>query len=122
MHTDLQQIEHDNDTDKLVPTPVPFSSISKTKHIQAEGVYIKTTLVPKNVKFYTKQTPDSHVAILAYGTILMDDGSTKTQFHAPANYIIPANSRIAFYTVTDCVFYCVHATEETDLEQLDRIY
>lgn len=122
MQTELHQHEHDNDTDELVPTPVPFASISKTKHVQAEGVYIKTTLVPKNVKFYNKRTPDSHVAILAHGSIIMDNGETKIQFQAPANYIIPANSRIAFYTVTDCVFYCVHATKETNLDELDRIY
>lgn len=119
MQTDLQEIEQPVET---VPTAVPFAAVSKTKHIQAEGVYIKSTLVPKNIKFYTKQTPDSHVAILAHGSILMDNGEQQTQFQAPATYVIPANSRIAFYTVTECVFYCVHATDKTNLEELDRIY
>ena len=122
MQTDLNEHPLTIEEPVAAPRAVPFAAVSKTKHIQAEGVYIKTTLVPQNVKFYTKQTPDSHVAILAYGSILMDDGTTKTQFQAPANYVIPANSRIAFYTITDCVFYCVHATDETNLDKLDRIY
>jgi len=104
------------------PVSVPFASISKVKHIQANGVYIKSTFVPMNVKFYSKRTPDEHVAILAHGELIMDDGTNKVCFSSPATYTIPANSRIAFYTRTECVFYCVHATEETDLDKLDRIY
>lgn len=122
MQTDLQETQQTVEPTQPVPRSVPFAAVSKTKHIQAEGVYIKSTLVPKNIKFYTKKTPDSHIAILAYGSILMDNGETQTQFQAPANYLIPANSRIAFYTLTDCVFYCVHATDETNIDVLDRTY
>ncbi len=104
------------------PRSVPFASISKVKHIQADSVYIKSTFVPRNIKFYSKRTPDTHVAILAAGELVMEDGETRTRFVAPANYVIPANSRIAFYTLTECVFYCVHATDETDIEELDRIF
>jgi hypothetical protein len=123
MQTDLQDIEQTQEPYELVPKQVPFAAISKVKHIQAEGVYVKTTFVPKNVKFYSKRTPDEHIAILAHGELLMirteDD---VVRYQAPASYVIPDNSRIAFFTVTDCVFYCVHATQETDLIELDKIY
>lgn len=115
-HQDAEQL-HDTG-----PQSVPFASISKVKHIQADSVYIKSTFVPRNIKFYSKRTPDNHVAILAAGELIMEDGENRTRFVAPANYVIPANSRIAFYTLTECVFYCVHATDETDVEELDRIY
>jgi hypothetical protein len=105
-----------------VPQSIPFASISKVKHIQSDGVYIKSTYVPQNIKFYSKRTPDNHVAILAAGELIMEDGETRTRFVAPANYVIPANSRIAFYTLTECVFYCVHATNENNIVELDRIY
>ena len=122
MHTDLQEVEQTVETPELVPKPVPFAAISKVNHIQSDNVYIKSTYVPKNVKFYSKRTPDNHVAILGFGEILMDDGEKQTRFRAPANYVIPAKTRVAFYTITDCVFYCVHATEETDLDKLDQLY
>jgi hypothetical protein len=130
MNNDLQEVDNfdelaelDQPAEPQGPRPVPFAAVSKVKHIQADGVYIKTTFVPKDVKFYTKRTPDSHVAILAHGEILMIETEDKqTKYRAPANYVIPANSRIAFYTLTDCVFYCVHATDETNIDTLDRIY
>jgi hypothetical protein len=115
-HQDAEQLQETG------PKSVPFASISKVKHIQSDGVYIKSTFVPRNIKFYSKRTPDSHVAILAAGELLMEDGEHRTRFVAPANYIIPANSRIAFYTLSDCVFYCVHATDEKEISELDRIY
>ena len=130
MNTNPQDIDQfkelaelDQPDDLQGPRSIPFSAVSKVKHIQADGVYVKTTFVPKDVKFYTKRTPDEHVAILAHGEILMIENEDKqTRYRAPANYVIPANSRIAFYTLTDCVFYCVHATDETNIDILDRIY
>lgn len=120
MQTDIQEIEQ---TPQVQPRTVPFSAISQVKHIQADNVYIKSTFVPAQVKFYTKRTPDNHVAILAHGKILMMiDDNNQTVYQAPANYVIPANSRIAFYTLEDCVFYCVHSTPETNVEVLDKIY
>ena len=114
--TDLEPIAQDE------PRRVPFAAVSKVKHIQADNVYVKSTFVPKNVKFYTKRTNDNHVAILAFGELVVEDGDKKSRLLAPANYVIPANSRVAIYTLTDCVFYCVHATQETDLEVLDQMY
>ena len=122
MQNDLQDIDQQVEIPRTEPQTVPFAAISKVKHIQAENVYIKSTYVPKNVKFYTKRTGDDHVAILAYGELIVEDGDVKTRFHAPANYVIPANRRLTIYTLTDCVFYCVHATPETDLEVLGRRY
>jgi len=128
MQDNIQELEQNQVAEDLEQPKVskfkrvPFASISKLKHIQSDGVYIKATYVPANVKFYTKHTPDNHVAILAYGQLVMLDGEQKTHFSAPATYVIPSNSRIAFFTLTECVFYCVHATQETDLDTLDRIY
>jgi len=118
MQNDLQEIEQPQDEVKRVP----FAAVSKVKHIQADNVYVKSTYVPKNVKFYTKRTDNSHVAILAFGELVVDDNGIQSRLLAPANYVIPANTRVAIYTITDCVFYCVHATQETDLGVLDQIY
>jgi hypothetical protein len=124
MQTESQNIEQQQpEAQEPRVKTVPFAAISKVAHIQADNVYIKSTYVPRQVKFYTKQTPDSHVAILAHGEILMlPQDADPVRYRAPASYVIPANSRIAFVTLEDCVFYCVHATQETDLDVLDNIY
>jgi hypothetical protein len=134
MNTNLQELDQFNELTELdqqeeppatptAPRSVPFAAVSKVKHIQAPGVYIKATFVHKGVKFYTKSTPDSHISILAHGEILkFETEDQKTRYRAPRSYQVPANSRIAFYTLTDCVFYCVHATDETNIDTLDRIY
>jgi len=123
MQTESQDIEQQATVQESRVVSVPFSAVSKVSHIQADNVYIKSTFVPKQVKFYTKRTPDSHVAILAYGEILMmPQDADPVRYRAPASYVIPANSRIAFVTMEDCVFYCVHSTQETDLAVLDQIY
>ena len=122
MQTIEHEVEQNQETQVEEPKRVPFAAVSRVKHIQADNVYVKSTFVPKNVKFYTKRTNDSHVAILAFGELVVEDGDQRSRLLAPANYVIPANSRIAIYTLTDCVFYCVHATPETDLEVLDKMY
>lgn len=96
--------------------------VAKIKHIVTDGVYIKTYFVPKGVKIYSKQFPTDHATILAYGSVLLDDGTTKTRFVAPAHYIFPANRRIPIVTLEDCVWYCIHPTDVTDVETLKELY
>ena len=122
MQTDLQEIEQEAPTDVAQPKRVPFAAVSETKHILVPGVYAKATFVRRNVKFYTKKAPVDHISILALGEVLVDDGVKKTHLKAPATYTIPANTRAVCYSLTDCVYYCIHATDETDVEELKKIY
>ena len=119
MQTDLQEIEQ-NTAAQI--KRVPFAAVSETKDIQAPGVYAKATFVRKNVKFYTKKSSVDHVAILAFGEMLLDDGTIKTHLRAPAHYIVPAETKVSCYALTECVFYCIHATEETDVDKLNQLY
>jgi hypothetical protein len=108
--------------EQAMPRPVPLAAVAKIKNIQATGVYIKTYFVPRGTKLYSKFFPTDHVTILAHGSILMDDGDTQTKYIAPAHYVFPANKRIGIITLEDSVWYCVHPTEETDLELLEKKY
>lgn len=103
--------------------PLPFSALAKIKNIQAENIFIKASCVPKNIKFYNKRTPDAHVVILAQGEVVgFDENNIATRYIAPASGVVPANTRWAWYTMEDSVFYCVHATSETDPDVLDKKY
>jgi hypothetical protein len=129
MQNNLDDVDHFNElteldqpTESREPRAVPLAAVAKIKNIQATGVYIKTYFVPRGTKLYSKFFPTDHVTILAYGSILMEDGETQTRYVAPAHYIFPANRRIGIITLEDSVWYCVHATEETDLETLEKKY
>lgn len=100
----------------------PLSEIVKTQYIKTEGVYMKVMWIPANTVFYNKRVPDTHVSILAQGIMALDNGKTIIKGQAPMHYEIPAMTRYAMKTLTDCVIYCVHATELEDLDELNSLY
>ncbi len=128
MQTEYQEQQTLADEPAVIGPPadgihLPFSALAQVKNIQAENIFIKASWVPKNVKFYNKRTPDEHVVILALGEVVaVDKDNNSVKYIAPASGVIPANTRMAFYTLKECVFYCVHATTETDPEVLDKKY
>ena len=99
-----------------------MSAVARYRHVQAPGVYVKMTQVPKGLRIYSKQLPDDHVVVLAHGKLHVDVNGKATVFTAPASYVIPANTRVQVVTMEESVWYCVHATDETDLEKLKALY
>jgi quercetin dioxygenase-like cupin family protein len=62
-----------------------------------------------------------HLSILASGSIeLMVDGERKI-VHAPACLTIEANKHHGVKSITDVVWYCIHATECTDTDEIDEV-
>ena len=122
MQTDLQEVEQTETQTEPRVKRVPFAAVSESKNIQAPGVYVKATFVRSNVKFYTKKCPVDHIAILAFGEMIVEEGETKKHLKAPMNYTIPADTKVVCYTLSDSVFYCIHATDETDVDKLSQLY
>lgn len=118
------QAEPLNTESQELPTPraVPLAAVAKIKSIQADGVYVKAYFVPRGTKLYSKFFPTDHVTILAMGSIAMEVDDQMTKYVAPAHYVFPANRRIPILVLEDSVWYCVHATEETDLVELEKRY
>jgi hypothetical protein len=106
--------------------PTPETAESKPrillKHILAGGVYIKTYFVPRGAKIWTKQFAEDHVSILGQGSVILEGPDGKVKFVAPAHCNIPANTRIGVIALEDSVWYCIHPTEETDLDLLNELY
>lgn len=122
MQTDLQEIENIVEQPTAQVKRVPFAAVSESKNIQAPGIYAKATFVRGNVRFYTKKNPVDHIAIVAMGEIIVNDGVNKQHLKAPVHYIIPAETKVECFTLSDSVFYCIHATEETDVDKLSQLY
>ena len=90
-------------------------------HHFSSGVYAKETLIPAGHVLVQHKHKFSHLSILASRSIeLMVDGERKI-IHAPACLTIEADKHHGVKSLTDVVWYCIHATECTDLDEVDEV-
>jgi quercetin dioxygenase-like cupin family protein len=90
-------------------------------HHFSAGVYAKETLIPAGQVLVQHKHKFSHLSILASGSIeLMVDGKRKI-IHAPACLTIEADKHHGVKSLTDVVWYCIHATECTDIDEIDEV-
>jgi hypothetical protein len=115
-------IEQVEPTQENTPAPAESKPRILLKHILAGGIYIKTYYVPRGAKIWTKQFAEDHVSILGKGSVLLEGAEGKVKFVAPAHCNIPAHARIGVIALEDSVWYCIHPTEETDLDLLNEKY
>ena len=90
-------------------------------HHFTSGVYAKEVHIPAgNVLVQHKHNFD-HLSILASGSIeLMVDG-VRSVIHAPACLTIEANKHHGVKSLTDVVWFCIHATNCTDESEVDEV-
>jgi hypothetical protein len=120
------QLTPDTVTNSLEPVEIParatLADMAKIKHIHSNGVYIKAYRVPAGLKIYSKRFPDDHVTILGQGSVAVEQGGETIKFVAPAHFVFEAMTRYTVHTLEDSVWYCVHATTETDPATLAELY
>ena len=104
------------------PARATLADMAKIKHIHSDGVYIKAYRVPAGLKIYSKRFPDDHVTILGQGSVVVENGDENIKFVAPAHFMFEAMTRYTVHTLEDSVWYCVHATNETDPAMLAELY
>lgn len=116
----------DSDTSSLVVVEAakrqPLADVAQIRHIHSDGVYIKAFRVPAGLQFYTKRFADEHISILGHGSVIVEKGDKKFKVVAPAHVVIDAMTRCKIVTLEDSVWYCIHATNETDQAVLDELY
>src|ERR1700732_5331112 len=86
------------------------------KHHFGGGVYIKETHIPKGYVLVQHKHHYDHQSILASGSAVMN-GVT---YVAPVVLKIEAGTHHGVKALTDCVWYCIHATKEDDPEKIDQ--
>jgi len=91
------------------------------EHHFGGGVYAKETRIPAGYLLGQHAHKHDHLSILASGSVKVGvDGETKF-FHAPACITIEAGKEHYVLAMTDVVWYCVHATDCTDADQVDAV-
>ena len=62
-----------------------------------------------------------HLSILASGSVEMAVDGVKSIIHAPACLTIAAGKHHGIKSITDVVWYCVHATDCTNENEVDEV-
>ena len=90
-------------------------------HHFSDGLYAKETYIPEGQMLMQHKHSYAHMSILAKGkvVVLVDDESKIVE--APACLEIVAGKHHAVKALTDCVWFCIHATDEKDSSKVDEV-
>lgn len=84
------------------------------------GVYSKEVRLPAGYSMGKHTHSHDHLSILGSGTaVLVVDGTPRT-ITGPVCLTIQAGKVHEVYAVTDIVWFCTHATEETNPDKIDH--
>ena len=91
------------------------------EHHFSDGLYAKEMRFNAG-EAILKHTHDfSHLSILAKGKVAVIKGEEIEVIEAPACIEIKAGLTHGVKAITDCVWFCIHATDEKDPSKVDKI-
>lgn len=85
------------------------------------GVYAKETHLPAGSVGVQHAHEYDHCSILSSGSAMVGDGVEFRTYSAPAHIVIKAGVQHEVRALTDCVWWCIHATDETDPTKIDEV-
>ena len=91
------------------------------QHHFSAGVYAKETHIPAGYVLVQHAHKHDHLSILASGSVELGVDGGKSVIDAPACLTIAAGKHHGVKSLTDVVWYCIHATECTDADDVDEI-
>jgi quercetin dioxygenase-like cupin family protein len=91
----------------------------QVKHHFGAGIYAKELKLPAAHYAETHSHPHAHLSCLAQGVALVQVAGKEQKYYAPCMIEISAHHKHKITAVTDIVWYCIHATDETDPDKLD---
>jgi mannose-6-phosphate isomerase-like protein (cupin superfamily) len=90
-------------------------------HHFSSGVYAKETRIAAGSWLVQHAHLHSHLSILASGSVELMVDEKISLVHAPACLTIEAGKHHGVRAITDVVWYCVHATNCTDVDEVDNV-
>jgi len=93
----------------------------QTKHYFSGREYAKEMHMPKGSWAETHEHKYDHISILASGSVLLTIDDVHHVHVGPTAIVIPALKKHRVSALTDVVWFCVHATDETDPETVDEV-
>ena len=93
----------------------------RTVHHFSSGIYAKQMHLPKGHVAVSHKHSYDHLSILATGVVTVQTDEGSRIHRAPACIEIKAGVNHAITALEDVTWFCIHATEETDPEAVDRV-
>lgn len=90
-------------------------------HHFSDGLYAKESFVPAGSAILKHTHDYSHLSILAKGKVAVMKGDAIEIIDAPACIEIKANVTHGIKAISDCVWFCIHATDEKDPSKVDEV-
>jgi len=90
-------------------------------HHFSSGVYAKETRIPANHWLVQHAHSYDHLAILASGSVELTVNGETSIIRAPACINICANTHHGVKSLTDVVWYCIHATDCINVDDIDDV-
>lgn len=90
------------------------------KHHFSSGVYAKETRIPAGVRLQQHRHSFDHMSILASGVVNVRANGWVECFRGPAVIEMKAGAAHDVEAITDAVWFCLHATDETDPNKVDH--
>jgi quercetin dioxygenase-like cupin family protein len=95
-------------------------TVKAISHHFSDGVYAKQMYLEKGHIAITHSHNYDHLSILAQGEVDIALNGIKTRFTAPCCIDIKAGIEHSIEALADSVFFCIHATSETDINKVDE--
>lgn len=90
-------------------------------HHFAAGLYAKETRIPAGMVLVQHRHLDDHLSILASGTVSLDVDGQRSTLTGPTCLTIKAGQHHGVKALTDAVWFCIHATDCDDADQVDQV-
>ena len=92
----------------------------RIQHHFSDGIYAKEMHLPKDHYAVSHKHNYDHLSVLWSGTARVEVDGKEVVHTAPAFIKIKANAEHKITAVDDVIWYCVHETDETDADKIDR--
>lgn len=92
-----------------------------TIHHFSDGLYAKQMMLPKGFEAISHVHNYSHLSILAKGKVAVITDEETKGYEAPVCIEIKAGVHHKIVAFEDAVWFCIHATDETNETKVDEV-
>ena len=110
-----------NVTEQFLQNKGTFEIDLETQHHFSDGLYAKEMHIPKGYAAGMHKHEYSHFSILSKGRVIVRTDEYNNEYTAPACIDIKAGINHTIEALEDTVWFCIHATEETDITKIDEV-
>jgi len=90
-------------------------------HHFSDGLYAKETIIKAGEHLLQHVHKFSHLSVLAKGKVIVTADNEQLILEGPTCLEIKAGLHHGVKALTDTVWYCIHATDEKNVDNIDEV-